>query len=179
MPGGPICCIAMQLTPPPLPPSNQQASGANVGLTVVMWIVWLGVSLAADFLGFLMFAFADSPGSAGAAKLMIFPAFAWFGFTLVAGAVLLIRRRVWRIVLAFVLAASPPFVIFAGYNLLNGGGNRSGTPDWSASQPPTSAPFIDTPRGGFAPQLKVPEQPDFRKYLPVRPETQPAATTQP
>src|SRR5687768_14579299 len=108
--GGSICCGVMRVTPPPPPwthVSNRPAarSGANVAVTVVIWVLWLGVTLVADFLAFLMFAFADSPGSAGAAQAMIVPVFAWFGFTFVAGVVLLILRRTWQVVLAFALAA--------------------------------------------------------------------------
>jgi hypothetical protein len=161
--------------------SGNPPASANVGLAVALYVIWAGVMLAADFLAFLMFAFADSPGSAGAAQAMIVPVFAWFAFTFVAGAVLLIRRRMWRIVLAFVLAASPPFVVFAGYNLLDGaggsGGRSSGSGNFGpAPIGPSTAPVIRTPSGGFAPKFTPPEQPDFRKYIPVNPTTRPATT---
>lgn len=180
----------MGATPPPIPPPlplgvpgppgvvlRPPAGSATLGLTVAIWIVWLGVSLAADFLAFLMFAFADSPGSAGAAQAMIVPAFAWFGFTFVAGAVLLFFRKWWGIALAFVLAVSPPFAVFAGYNLLGtsgGGGSVRYNP-----APPSTTPAIrvQAPSGGFAPApMRVPEQPDFRKTIETYRN---AATTRP
>jgi hypothetical protein len=101
--------------PPPLP---SVYNPTLVVLTVLMWIAWLGITLVADFFAFMMFAFADSPGSAASAKLMIVPTFLWFGFTLVAGVVLLVWRGPWQIPLAFLLAISPPFMVFAGYNVL-------------------------------------------------------------
>src|SRR5690242_13766076 len=69
--------------PAPAPAS----SGVSLALTIVTWIVWLGVIVVADFLGFLMFAFADSPGAGKAAQMMIAPAFAWFAITFVAGVI--------------------------------------------------------------------------------------------
>jgi hypothetical protein len=147
-----------------------------------MWIVWLGVSLVADFLAFLMFAFADSPGSAGAAQAMIVPAFAWFGFSFVAGAVLLFQRRWWGIALAFVLAVSPPFAVFAGYNLLDGagvGGGRGGGVPSSRAAPPSTTPAtrVHVPPGKFAPPpMKVREQPDFSKAIAQYRDAAAAAT---
>ena len=136
-----------------------------------MWVAWLGVTLVADFLAFLMFAFADSPRSAGAAQVMIVPTFAWFAFTFIAGAVLLFLRRWWQIALAFVLAVSPPFAVFAGYNLLDG---ANGAPSSAVSPSTTPAPRVHIPPGGFAPApMKVPEQPDFRKAFPSTATTKP------
>lgn len=182
-------------------PPQRPVSSTGVVVIVVMWIAWLGVTLVADFLGFMMFAFADSPDSARAAQAMIVPAFVWFGFTFVAGAVLLFLRRWWQIVLAFVLAVSPPFVIFAGYNLLAGAGGSGSVSSGSVSgggagtsvggagvvDPDTgrltpTAPVIPVPPGGFKPPpMKAREQPDFRKYLPTTATTRPttAAATQP
>src|SRR5687768_17582915 len=83
----------------PFPPPRQQRalSAGGVVLTGVMWVAWLGVLVVADFLGFMMFAFADSPGAGRAAQAMIVPAFVWFGITFVAGVILLLRRRWWGI----------------------------------------------------------------------------------
>ena len=122
----------MGVTPSPLPApqpadARQHAPPPSGALIIVIWVVWLGVTVVADFLAFLMFAFADSPGAGRAAQAMIVPAFVWFGFTFVAGAVLLFLRRWWQIALAFALAVSPPFLIFAGYNLLVGAGGAGGT----------------------------------------------------
>jgi len=178
-----------QSSPAVSPPNQSNAprrplSSAEVVLIVVMWIVWLGVTLMADFLGFMMFAFADSPGAGRAAQAMIVPAFVWFGFTFIAGVVLLFFRRWWTIVLAFVLAVSPPIVIFAGYNVIGTSGGSSAGGRGAPATPATSpAPVVTVPPGGFAPPpMKVREQPDFRKYLPVHATTRPtttAATTQP
>ena len=151
---------------------------AAVVLTVVMWIAWVCVIVMADFIGFMMFAFADSPGSADAAKLMIVPMFAWFGFTFVAGIVLLALKRRWQIVLAFVLAISPPFLTFAGYNLLDGAGRAgsSQTPSMPGT-PVNRARRVTVPEGGFKPSVTVSAQPDFRSAF-TQPATRPA-TTQP
>ena len=193
----------MGSTPPPIPPSlppsgmpglrpppgvtmrpPPSGGAAALGLTIAIWVVWLGVTLAADFLAFLMFAFADSPGSAGAAQAMIVPTFAWFAFTFVAGIVLLLFRRWWCIALAFVLAASPPFAVFAGYNLLDGAGGGGGTRYNPAPASTTPAIRVQTPSGGFAPApMRIPERPDFRKTIEKyrnAATTRPvAATTQP
>jgi hypothetical protein len=161
-------------------------SGAGLGLMIAIWVVWLGVTLVADFLAFLMFAFADSPGSAGAAQAMVVPTFAWFAFTFVAGAVLLFLRRWWGIAIAFVLAISPPFMVFAGYNLLDSSSSGSGVR--SSAGPPSTmpAPPVQLPPGGFVPApMKVREQPDFQKTIAKYRDaaavaTRPAAaTTQP
>jgi hypothetical protein len=167
----------MSATPQPISPQAPQAagqgssggrsSGAAVALMVVIWVVWLGVSLVADLLALLMFAFADAPGSAASAQAMIAPAFAWVAFTFVAGAVLLLLRKWWQIGLAFVLAVSPPFAVFAGYNLLDGASGVSRAPGSNAAAPATTpARRVVVPPGGFAPApMKVPEQPDFRKAI--------------
>jgi hypothetical protein len=100
---------------PPLPSTYNPTV---VVLTVLMWVAWACALVVADFLGFMMFAFADSPGAAKSAKMMIGPVFVWFGITFVAGIVLLVWRGPWQIALAFILAISPPFLVFAGYNVL-------------------------------------------------------------
>jgi hypothetical protein len=151
-------------------PSNYQpprpaASNLGLALTIVMWIAWAGAALVADFLGLMMFAFADSPGAGNAARRMIMPAFAWAAFALFAGAVLLYLRRWWSIALAFVLAVSLPFMIFAGYNLLD-----------SSTKPstPTQAPMVQVPPGGFKPApMQTPPQPNFRKGFSSTQTTQP------
>jgi hypothetical protein len=163
----------MSQMPPPLAPHFQpsRAASSNVGLalTIVMWCVWAGVMFVADLLGFLMFAFADSPSAGQAAQKMIAPAFLWLAFTLVAGAVLLYLRRWWSIAPAFVLAISPPFVIFAGYNLLD-----SAAPSGSSMTTPATAPMAQTPLGGFRPPpMQTREQPDFRKAFPATQTTKP------
>lgn len=160
----------MAPNPPPLPrlPQAPQPPGINpaqIVLLGLMWLAWLGITLVADFLAFMMFAFADSPGSAGAAKLMIIPAFLWFGITFVAGVVLLILRRWWQIVLAFVLAISPPFLVFAGYNLLSAPAKPAFNPNTMPMPQPADVP------GRFAPPpTSMPHQPDFqsmvRRYSP-------------
>src|SRR5688572_15436789 len=66
--------------PSPTAPSPS-TNPARVALTILAGAVWLAVSTVADLLAFLMFAFADSPSSANAAKLMIVPVFVWFGVT--------------------------------------------------------------------------------------------------
>ena len=162
--------------------SAPPTSGTVLALTIVMWIVWVVVVLLADFLGFMMFAFADSPGAGRAAQMMIVPAFLWFGFTFVAGAVLLYFRRWWTIALAFVLAVSPPFVIFAGYNVLDGVGTTAtlnpggGSP---INPPPVNAKM---PEGGFKPPPLV-SQPDsegFRRSIEKYTSSRPSPpTTQP
>jgi hypothetical protein len=94
----------------------------------------------------------------------------------------------WKIILAFILAASPPFVVFAGYNLLSGSSStRSTVPTYNpTSGPPATAPVIYTPPGGFKPRFTPPEQPDFRKNFPTtfriedyRKESTRPAVTQP
>jgi hypothetical protein len=173
-----------QFTPSPAPVAAHPApavSGVSLALTIVMWIAWLGVIVVADFLGFLMFAFADSPGAGKAAQMMIAPAFVWFAITFVAGVALLLFRRWWTIALAFVLAISPPFVIFAGYNLFDGVGGPSsggggGVTVNPAASTPTSPPPVDAriPPGGFKPPpMKTREQPDFQEA--IRRATQPSS----
>jgi hypothetical protein len=150
---------------------------------IVTWIVWLGVIVVADFLGFLMFAFADSPGAGRAAQMMIVPAFAWFGFTFVAGAALLLFRKGWTIALAFVLAISPPFVIFGGYNLFDGAGGSTtggGGANVTSGSSPINPPPVDrhVPPGGFVPPpMKVREQPDFQEAIrrATRPSSGPSS----
>jgi hypothetical protein len=143
----------------------------GLALTIVMWCVWAGVMFVADLLGFLMFAFADSPGAGQAAQRMIGPAFLWFAFTFIAGAVLLYLRRWWSIALASVLAISPPFVIFAGYNLLDGASSSGSSVTAPANAP---APRMQTPPGGFKPApMQTRERPDFRKAFPATRTTQP------
>jgi len=172
-----------QFTPhaAPVSPPHPGPSGVTLAFTIVMWIVWLGVIVVADFLGFLMFAFADSPSAGKAAQMMIAPAFAWFAITFVAGVVLLFFRKWWTIAMAFLLAISPPFVIFAGYNLLDGaGGSRSGGVTVNpAAGTPTSPPPVDAriPAGGFKPPpMKTREQPDFQEAIrrATQPSSQPA-----
>lgn len=173
----------MTITPPPFPgtaryqPSAPQpaqrpsASGATVVLTVFAWLGWVGVTLMADFMAFMMFAFADSPGAGKAAQAMIAPVFIWFAIAFVAGIILLIFRKWWTILAAFGLAISPPFVVFAGYNLLMGAPSRSTTP--TTILPP--AQNMTVPQGGFKPTFTTPQQPDFQKLIDetTRPTTQP------
>ena len=161
-------------SPPPIAGSVQQeqqqqqqhdggraATGTVIALTVLMWVAWLAVTLAADFMGLLMFAFADSPGAGRAAQAMVGPALAWFAVTFVVGAVLLVLRRPWAIALAFVLAVSPPFVIFAGYNVLHGVGSANAA---GGGPPAAPAPIVRVPPGGFAP----PPPPMTREPIDVR-----------
>ena len=158
----------MSVNPPPMPMMSYQAAAgpaghdaANVVLVVLMWIAWVGVIVVADFLGFMMFAFADSPSSANAAKLMIGPVFIWFGITFVAGVVLLIFKGWWQIPLAFTLAISPPFLVFLGYNLLAGASNVTYTPNMP---PPTPAVRIN--QQTFTPTpTSMPTQPDFQAMI--------------
>lgn len=164
--------------PPPLPQRLESPPARTpVAVVVLMWLAWLGVLVVADFLGFLMFAFADSPGSARSAQLMIVPVFVWFGVTFVAGLVLLIFRRWWTILLAFGLAVSPPFVVFAGYNLLDGV-SRGAEVNMNATAPPSPpARSVAVPPGGFRPTVTIRQQPDFRSAFPsatTRPTTRPA-----
>ena len=180
LPSSPQWSSPPQPERPAGPGALRPTSGVAVALIIVMWIVWLGVTVVADLFGFLMFAFADAPGAGRAAQLMVVPAFAWFAFTFVAGAVLLyLRRRWWSIAAAFILAISPPFMIFAGYNLLDGAGGSGGHIQGSAGGPTTGpAPAVRMPPGGFAPPpMKVREQPDFRKANPAAATTQPAPTS--
>jgi hypothetical protein len=169
------------LSPSSLPPSGKRAaSGTVIALTVLMWLAWLAVTLAADLLGLLMFAFADSPGSGRAAQAMVGPALAWFAFTFVGGAVLLVLRRPWQIALAFVLAVSPPFMIFAGYNVLDGagGGTGAGSAKTAGGGPSAApAPMVRTPSGGFTPPPMKPREPiDVRQILAIEAATKPAST---
>ena len=147
----------MAAIPPPLPTVRKPSSA----LSVLIWIAWVGVTAVADFLGFLMFAFADSPSSASAAKLMIVPVFIWFGVTFVAGIILLIFRGWWQIALAFALAVSPPFLVFVGYNLLSGAGNVS-----SGGNVQPAAPPVRIQQRHFEPApTSRPTQPDFQKAV--------------
>ena len=153
------------------------ASDVTIAVMILIWLAWLGVIVVADFLAFLMFAFADSPGAGRAAQAMIIPAFVWFGFTFVAGAVLLIVRRWWTIALAFVLAVSPPFLIFAGYNVLAGAGGGSGGTMTPSAAAPSTAPAVHTPPGGFKPAPMTPRDPlEFHEAVRA---AKAAATTQP
>lgn len=138
----------------------QSAGSWPIALTVLLWLAWLGVIVVADFLGFMMFAFADSPGSANAAKLMIGPVFIWFGITFIAGIFLLIFKGWWQIPLAFVLAISPPFLVFLGYNLLSGARVSSPTPTVTTviTPPPKT---MNVPPGGFRPAPSA-TRPDFQ-----------------
>lgn len=138
-------------------------SGVSFVLILLMWVAWLAVLLVADLFAFLMFAFADSPGSATSAKLMIVPVFCWFVITFVAGGLLLIFKGPWQIPLAFVLAISPPFLVFLGYNLLSGVTARP-TPIMPATVVTTTytPPAMQTPPGRFAPTFTPPQQPDWR-----------------
>jgi hypothetical protein len=156
-------------TPPPLP-TSPGVSGISVALIVLMWVAWVGVLVLADAMAFLMFAFADSPDAGKAAQAMIVPVFGWFLFTFVAGILLLIFRGWWQVPLAFVLAISPPFFVFAGYNLLSG---KSATPNIPPPPPaqtisippgefvPTTLPTIDGP---YKPNVTI-QQPDFQKAI--------------
>lgn len=166
----------MPAVAPPLPSASN--STTTTALIVLMWIAWIAVIVVADFMAFMMFAFADSPGSAKAAKLMIAPIFLWFGITLIAGIFLLIFKGWWQVPLAFVLAISPPFVVFLGYNLLHG---ISATP--TVTMPAAPAPAVTTPQGGFKPTISSPTQPDFQKRMrevTTPPSTNPAGpATQP
>ena len=179
---------AASLPPPLVDPQQQQqqqqneqqgggraATGTVIALTVLMWVGWLAVTLVADFLGLLMFAFADSPGAGRAAQAMIGPALAWIAFTFVAGVVLLVLRRPWLIALAFVLAVSPPFLIFAGYNVLH----ISGSANTVGGGPPAApAAMVGVPPGGFTPPpMKPREVIDVRHAFPdVDATTRPAST---
>src|SRR5688572_5209453 len=161
--------------PPPLRPQSQTPGARTpVALLVLMWLAWLGVVALADLMGFLMFAFADSPGSARSTQLMIVPVFVWFGVTFVAGVILLSLRRWWQILLAFALAASPPFVVFAGYNVLAGSPRVA---DVNTATPTPPARPTAVPRGGFKPTFTPPrQQPDFGAILSAatsRPTTRP------
>lgn len=142
----------MQSAIPPTP--------TPVALIALMWIAWVIVIFVADFLAFMMFAFADSPGGADAAKRMIVPIFIWFAITFVAGIVLLASRGAWQIALAFVLAISPPFVVFLGYNLLGADATRA-----NPNTPP-APPATQAPPGQFRPSpTSLPVQPDFQKTI--------------
>src|SRR5262245_4912114 len=140
----------MGLPPSPQPPTTPAPLSdrpARVVLRIGLGVIWFGVAIVAGFLGFLMFAFADAPGAGAAAQLMIVPFFGWLAFIFIASAILIWRGRVWQIVVAFVLAISPPFLIFAGYNLLSGRSSGAGvTP---IAGPPATAPVINMPPGGF------------------------------
>jgi hypothetical protein len=159
-------------TPPPLP-SPTGVSGISIALIVVMWIAWVALVLAADFLAVMMFAFADSPGAGKAAQAMIVPVFGWLIFTFLAGVLLLIFRGWWQVPLAFALAVSPPFMVFLGYNLLMAKPTAPNIP------PPPPGQTISMPPGGFAPTsvptyqptFKIPQQPDWRAA--TRPTTEP------
>jgi hypothetical protein len=159
-------------TPPPLPSTG--ISGISIALIVFMWIAWLAVLLVADFMAVMMFAFADSPGAGKAAQAMIVPVFGWLVITFCAGVLLLIFRGWWQVPLAFVLAASPPFLVFAGYNLLMGTSTTTSIPPAVNVQTPpggfvpTSMPS-STP--GFAPNFTMPKQPDWRAT--TQPTTKP------
>ena len=163
-------------SPPPY--GKRAATGTVIALTVLMWVAWVVVTLAADFLGLLMFAFADSPGAGRAAQAMVGPALAWFAFTFIGGGVLLVLRRPWQIALAFVLAVSPPFVIFAGYNVLDGAGGSTGSANSAGGGPPAApAPIVRTPPGGFTPPPMKPREPiDVRQILAIEATTKPAST---
>jgi hypothetical protein len=164
------------MTPITQVPAATTTSGISIALIVLMWVAWVGVLLVADLMAFMMFAFADSPGAGKAAQAMIVPIFGWFLVTFVAGIVLLIFRGWWQVPLAFVLAVSPPFMVFAGYNLLMGK---------STAMPATPAVQMQTPPGGFTPTLTstptsiptykpnftMPKQPDWRAA--TRPTTKP------
>lgn len=170
----------MPATPPPMPPSMPPpmpaVSGGSTGLTILLWISWILVVLVADFMAFMMFAFADSPGSAGAVKIMIVPVFIWFAITLVAGIFLLIFKGWWQIPLAYVLAISPPFMVFIGYNLFSGGSNSRTTIN-SANVQPAPPPVNRIGQTNFVPPPStMPAHPDFQKMVD---EIQRNATSQP
>lgn len=157
--------------PPPLPDRPvSRANPARVVTLVLLGGVWLGVTVVADFFAFMMFAFADSPDSASAAKLMIVPVFIWFAIAFVAGAALIYFGRWWSILIAFVLAISPPVLVFVGYNLLSGSSGRANLP------PPTTGPVNPEPPGKFKPPpMTPPKQPDFRQYIPREPPKPPSS----
>lgn len=167
----------MPPNPPPLPPMPTP-QGGTTALTILLWISWIGVIVIADFLAFMMFAFADSPGSANAVKLMIVPIFIWFAVTLVAGILLLIFRGWWQIPLAFVLAISPPFLVFVGYNLFSGT-SSSGTMTGSANVQPAPPPVNRVGQTNFVPApTSLPAQPDFQKKIDeIKRGTQPPTTS--
>lgn len=157
----------MPTTPPPMPMMSAATAPAGQGsnyvvLIVLMWIAWIGVIVVADFLGFMMFAFADSPSSANAAKLMIVPVFIWFGVTFVAGVFLLIFKGWWQIPLAFTLAISPPFLVFLGYNLLSGASKTTFNP---ANLPPPPPAVRINQQGFVPPPTSIPAQPDFKAII--------------
>lgn len=170
---------SVAVVPPPLPPMRAGAPSQGrvpLVLIVLMWLAWLGVMAVADLLGLLMFAFADSPGSARSAQAMVGPVFVWLGVTFVAGAVLLaLRRSWWQVLLAFGLAASPPFVVFAGYNALAGASGGGGA-NVNAGPPPPPPQRMTVPPGGFRPPPPPPRQTDFRAILD---EITPRPTTRP
>lgn len=128
-----------------------------------MWLAWIAVILIADFLAFMMFAFADSPGSAAAAKLMIGPVLLWFCVTFAAGVLLLIFKGPWQIPLAFVLAISPPFLVFLGYNLLSGVRPSTAIPTATVNSPPPTP--VNVPPGGFRPPASITTRPNFQDVV--------------
>lgn len=140
----------------------QSAGSWPTVLIVALWIAWIAVIVVADFLAFMMFAFADSPGSANAAKLMIVPMFIWFAVTFCAGVALLIFKGWWQVPLAFTLAISPPFLAFLGYNLLSG--VKVNTSSLTAPAAPATPPVqMNVPAGGFRPPATT--QPDFQEAI--------------
>lgn len=144
--------------------AQYQSAGATswpIALTILLWVAWVAVILVADFLGFMMFAFADSPGSASAAKLMIGPMLVWFCVTFLAGIFLLIFKGWWQIPLAFVLAISPPFLAFVGYNLFTPSRvTYSPSSVTTITTPP--APTMNVPPGVFRPPTSATTHPDFQ-----------------
>lgn len=144
----------MTSIPSSLPGSS--LSSSMIVLIVLMWVAWVLVLAVAGFFAFMMLAFADSPGSAGAVKLMIIPMFVWCVLAVVVGAALLISRGYWQVPLAFVLAISPPFMMFLGFNLFSSSG-RSTPVVIPANVQPATTPGRFAPPKVVAPTMNFPQ----------------------
>ncbi len=71
------------------------------------------------FFALLFLAFSDSPDSNKAAQRLVTPGFIWVAAVLVVGASLMMAHRSWwTCAIAYLLAASPPFFMFIGANVL-------------------------------------------------------------
>lgn len=136
--------------------SESTSSTSIILLLVLMWAAWLLVLAVACSFAFMMLAFADSPGSPRAVRLLIVPMFVWVVLAVVLGATLLIYRGYWQVPLAFILATSPPFMMFLCFNLFSGPGRPTPVATPTSVQPSTT-PGRFVPPPVVAPAMTFPK----------------------
>ena len=86
---------------------------------ILFRILWVLLLLLSSVVTLFMFAFADSPSAGKAAGKMLTPIFIFTLCAFAISAYFLKHPTWWSIPSAYALTLSPPFLVFAGYNLLS------------------------------------------------------------